>query len=159
MWDAKENRNRGALGAAAHEVGDFDRHTVAFCNMVLRHRRRLLEQYGISISDYEIIRTLLAEQERAIFELGHELQITPTVVSREVSKLVDRGLLSRRRPGNDRRVVLTKLTDDGVRLGLEIARRLTEHEEKLLEGIDAERMRIFQDVIRKIVNDYRGLSV
>ena len=158
MRDAKENRNRGALGAAAHEVDNFDRYTVAFCNMVLRHRRRLLEQYGISISEFEIIRGLLEGEEKAISELGRETQIATSTVSREVSRLIDKGLLSRRRPRNDRRVVLIELSDNGLSLGLEIARCLRACDEKFLERIDAEEMKTFQDVIRKIVNNYDGLS-
>ena len=41
---------------------------------------------------------------------------------RVVTKMVDRGLMRRRRPRNDRRVVFLTLTDEGKALTLELHR-------------------------------------
>ena len=86
------------------------------------------------------------------------LSVKASTISRVVSKLVDRGVLRRRRPREDRRVVLLKLTEDGVALALEIHERAHAYEERLMQGIDAGELEICLATIRKIVANHADLE-
>ena len=79
-------------------------------------------------------------------------------MSRVVRRLVDRGLLSRRRPREDRRVVLLKLTAEGVAIGLKVHRIAHSYEERLTQGIDAEELKSCLATIRKIVANHTALE-
>ena len=67
----------------------------------------------------------LTDLEWTATELAQMLSADASSISRVVSKLVERGLLSRRRPREDRRKVLLKLTEEGVALGLELHEKST----------------------------------
>ena len=79
-------------------------------------------------------------------------------ISRVVSKLVDRNILARRRPGEDRRVVLLKLTNRGVALRLQLDEKLHAYEARLLRGIPEEDMKTLRSAIRKILNNLKSLE-
>lgn len=91
---------------------------------------RLLRQRGLCASHYNILRILAGEKaagDEALpaLEVRRRL-ITPVPdITRLVDKLVEMGLISRRRDASDRRVVLLSLTDRGQRLVEELADPVT----------------------------------
>ena len=77
----------------------------------------------------------MTDQEWTVSELAGILPMDIPAISRAVSKLVDKGLLARRRPREDRRIVLLKLTKAGVALGLDLHEKMHAYETKLAEGV------------------------
>ena len=71
-----------------------------------------------------------------------------------VSKLVDMGLVSRRRPSNDRRVVFLTLTGKGRALTLDIQRTVHDYEAVISEGVSEEEMAVFAAVTARVVGNY-----
>ena len=79
-------------------------------------------------------------------------------ISRVVTKMVDRGLMRRRRPRNDRRVVFLTLTDEGKALTLELHRRVQAYEATLSKGVCEEEMAVFVSVTSKVMTNHAALA-
>ena len=79
-------------------------------------------------------------------------------ISRVVGKLFDKAILKRRRPREDRRIVLLKLTKGGVALGLTLHDKLHSYEEKLAEGVPKEEIEALRSTIKKIIHNRDNLG-
>ena len=121
-------------------------------------RSGILALHDLTNIGYEILWILLSEKECMIGYLSRTLRKNASQMSREVNHLTNRGLLARRRPVDDRRVVLVSLTENGERLGFEIQRLAAEQEEYLAEGIEAEDLDTFRQVTGKMLNDLERRS-
>ena len=75
----------------------------------------LRRKHGLSLSAYEALLKLAwaPEGEMRMTELAHRCLLTPGGVTRIVAILVDDGLVERRIPPDNRRVVLAAITDEG----------------------------------------------
>ena len=112
-----------------------------------------MKSHGLTPREFSMMRLFLTDEEWTATELAEVLPVEVSAISRMVSKLVDRGLLSRRRPRSDRRIVLLNLTEEGYALGLDIHRKVHAYEDMLTDGIEKEEMDAFQSVIRKVVSN------
>lgn len=79
-------------------------------------------------------------------QLARVLPIDASRISRIVTRLVDKGLLIRRRLPHDRRTVMLSLTDEGTRLVAELGERVERYLLRLLEGYDEEDLRMVESV-------------
>ncbi len=70
-----------------------------------------------------------------VTELARAFPVDASVMSREVSKLVDRGLISRKRRSLDRRTGRLSLTMDGRSLVQQLAEELSERQGLLMKGV------------------------
>ena len=61
---------------------------------------------------FAMTRLFLTEEEWTVAELGNHLPVDVPGISRHVTRLVDTGVLCRRRPRDDRRYVLWRLTEE-----------------------------------------------
>jgi DNA-binding MarR family transcriptional regulator len=79
--------------------------------------RRLLAGHGFGVDAYGVLVTLVgAPQETLpIGELGERRNLSPSGISRSVDRLVRAGLVERVTNPEDRRSLLVRLTDDGLR--------------------------------------------
>ena len=125
----------------------------ALLNAVAKGVEREVEPYGLTSREFSMMRLFLTDEEWTATELAKVLPVEVSAISRMVSKLVDKGLLSRRRPRLDRRIVLLKLTEEGYAIGLDIHRKVRAYEDLLTAGIEKEEMDAFQSVITKVVSN------
>jgi DNA-binding MarR family transcriptional regulator len=73
---------------------------------------RIWEEAAVTLVQLRALRKL-AQEEKALGQLGAELTLSPTSVTRLVDRLEERGLVERRRLGGDRRRVVAALTPAG----------------------------------------------
>ena len=144
-----------AKGPPLHSL---KQHADALVNTVSRGVDREAAAFNLTPLEFALIRLLLVDLECTATGLTHMLSVNAPTISRVVSKLVDRGVLHRRRPRKDRRVVLLKLTEEGVALGLELHEIAHSYEERLTRGISAEGQEVFLATIRKIVANHATLE-
>lgn len=130
----------------------------ALANAVSRFMRRELAPHGLNNLDFTMIRLFLTDQEWTVSELSKILPMDNPAISRVVSKLVGKGILERCRPREDRRIVLLKLTEDGVSLGLELHGKLHRYEAKLVEGVPDEDIRALRSTIKKVRQNHDALD-
>ena len=109
-----------AKGPPLHSL---KQHADALANAVSRGVDREAAAFNLTPLEFALIRLFLTDLEWTATELAQVLSVNASVMSRAVGKLVDRGVLYRRRLRKDRRVVLLKLTEGGVALGLELHER------------------------------------
>ena len=120
--------------------------------------RRELAPHGLNNLDFTLIRLFLTDQEWTVSELAEILPMDSPATSRVVNKLVDKEILERRRPREDRRIVLLKLTKHGVSLGLELHDKLHSYEAKLVEGVGEEEIATLRSTISKIIHNRNTLE-
>ena len=145
-----------AKGPPLHSL---KQHADALVNTVSRGvDRAAAAAFNLTPLEFALIRLLLIDLEWTATALAHMLSVNASSISRVVSKLVDRGVLQRRRLSKDRRVVFLKLTEEGVAFGLELHERAHSYEEKLTRGISAEDQEVFLATIRKIIANHATLE-
>ena len=142
-------------GMPLHTLGQYG---TALADSAVRYMRCELAACKLNHLDFTLIRLFLIDQEWTVTELAEILPMDVPAISRVVSKLVDRGLIERRRPREDRRIVLLKLTGEGVARGLELHEKLHTYEEKLLKGIPDEELDILRSTVEKILQNHLALE-
>ncbi|ATY15974.1 MarR family transcriptional regulator [Amycolatopsis sp. AA4] len=96
---------------------------VASLRLRQRLHRELTESHGISLADYEVLVCLNLTPDRCtrMTELAALLGSTKSRLSHQIGKLEVAGLVTRRPDPEDKRGVLTELTDAGLRVLAEAA--------------------------------------
>ena len=76
---------------------------------------RLQREHRLSLSEYEVLRRLSESPEghRRIQELGEEIHLSQSALSRLVQRLEEDGYVSRKMCDHDRRGVFACVTDEG----------------------------------------------
>ena len=118
---------------------------------------RELQFRSLTPMDFAMLNQFSASGEWTATELARVLPVEVSAISRMVAKMVDNGLMSRRRSRRDRRVVFLKLTDAGNALADEIQRSVLAYEDRLTEGICELEIETFYSVISKILSNYDSL--
>ena len=112
-----ETGNR-SHGTSSHRVelplDGLEQPATALVKSITRGVDRETAAYNLTPTEFAAIGLFHVEQEWTATELTQMLSVKTSAVSRIVSNLVDRGVLSRRRSREDRRMVYLKLTEDGV---------------------------------------------
>ena len=91
-------------------------------------------------------------------QLTQLLPVDAARISRLVNGLVERGLVIRRRPGNDRRIVLLRLSPEGKELTSEVSRRMQELHAGLTEGLTERELRAFADVALRMIANHEAMA-
>ncbi|MDQ1717248.1 MAG: hypothetical protein QOE71_1987 [Pseudonocardiales bacterium] len=112
-------------GAAMSRQSDDDL-AVAWHDLMGRYHRvtctldrELLARHGITVSDFEVLQqldgTTNADGLVRMHELGDQVHLTQSALSRLISKLERDGLVERSMCADDRRSVWTRITPAGTR--------------------------------------------
>ncbi len=119
-------------------------------------RLRLLEdelfgRYDLTAQQYNALRLLKAAHPKKVATLGLAGRLVSRApdITRMVDKLVERGLVDRERPADNRRVVNVGITEPGLALLDEIAPAVRECHERQLGHMDESEMRTLVELLRK----------
>ena len=74
--------------------------------------RQVLAPWNLTYTQYLVL-VVLADDDRTVSALGHELGLDSGTVSPLLARLADRGLVRRERRDRDERVVTVTLTEEG----------------------------------------------
>ena len=79
---------------------------------------RVLKPYGISSTQYNVLRILRGAEPNGLAcrEMGERMITRDPDITRLLDRLEARGLIARRRDDQDRRVVMSRITEDGLAL-------------------------------------------
>lgn len=114
--------------------------------------------YGLVPLEFSILRVFLDRRECTASQLAEVLPIDSSRVSRMVNKMVEMGLLRRRRLRNDRRVVRLTLTEEGMALTSKIHQRVQAYNAELTEGVSNEEMTVFAAITSRIAANSAALK-
>lgn len=117
-------------------------------------RRRLsadLEREGLSATGFSVLVVLTtAGGELELRALRHRLRTSKANATEVVSTLAGRGFVTRRRPPEDRRMVLVEITEAGAEL---VDRLFPEHTERVAQAfsvLDEDEKRSLTEICRKL---------
>ena len=116
-----------------------------------------LAPHGVTLIEYGVLRRC-AREECTATQLAELLPVDGSRVSRIVTRLADEGLLRRRRLRSDRRVVMLRPSDDGLALTARIGEALGRYNATVTRGVGEDDMRVFLDVISRIVANHAALE-
>lgn len=94
--------------------------------------------YELSVSQCHALQALVKRGPITVTQLGDGLCLEKSTASRLANGLMDRGLVRKRSPGSDGRVVILQVTEQGLRLSRKILNDLSEEYMELLEEFDPE---------------------
>ena len=118
----------------------------------------MVASQNLAPMEFSIFRSFMAQDEWTITDIAIAIGVSPSRVSRVVSKLVALGMLRRRRLRSDRRVVRLTLTAQGRQLADEMRERTQTYDAQLYRGIsDAERA-CFVSATAKIVANFAAIE-
>ena len=123
-------------------------------NTLAKGTAHLMAPHGLIHIDFALLRLFIRREQWTTTQLARTLPVNASRISRRVAKLVNMGLVSRRRPHIDRRVVYLRVTDKGKALTLDIQRRVHSYEAVLSEGVSREEMAVFASVTSRIMANY-----
>ena len=123
-------------------------------NAVARGMAQIVSAHGLTHIDFALLRLFLGVEEWTNTQLAQALPIAPSSISRTVTKLVDKGLIQRRRLLSDRRVVILTLTQEGMALTQDLHRRVQAYDAGLCGSVSDEEMGVFTSVTSTIMANY-----
>ena len=126
-------------------------------NALAKGTAELVAPHGLIPLEFALLRLFLGNEQWTVTQLAQALPVKIPRISLVVSKLVAMGLMSRRRPSSDRRVVLLTLTGEGKTLTLDIQRTVHDYEAVISQGVSEEEMAVFAAVTARIMGNYAAL--
>ena len=127
-------------------------------NAVARGMAQIVAPHGLTHIDFALLRLFLSVEEWNTTQLAQALPLAPSSISRSVTKLVDMGLIQRRRLLSDRRVVILTLTEDGLMLTQDLHQSVQAFDVSLCEGIGEEEMAVFSSVSSRVMANFETLQ-
>jgi len=136
----------------AEEIGKkrpFDHPEVeAYVNLVRTHEHleamcaRFFKTHAITGPQYNVLRILRGHGERMrTYQVADEMVTREPDITRLIDRLLDRGLVTRERCPEDRRVVWVELTEVGAALLAELDRPVTELHKAQLGHLSEQKLR------------------
>lgn len=128
---------------------------------IVRHRDAQfgaeIAPLGLSLAGWRTLAVVRRIGACSMKDLSRYSTIDRTTLTRSVDQLVEDGLIDRRVPASDRRLVVLSLTDAGEQLYGEAVRKLVAFNRRLLVGIDADAQRklarVMEGVLGNLVAD------
>ena len=127
-------------------------------NAVARGMAELVAPHGLTHIDFAVLRLFLGADEWTTMQMAQVLPLAPSGISRTVTKLVDMGLVRRRRLLSDRRVVILTMTDEGTALAADLQRRVQAYDASLCEDICQDHMAVFVSVTSRVMANHSALK-
>ena len=126
-------------------------------NAVAGGMTEIVGPYGLTHIDFAILRLFLRGKEWTISRLAQTLPLATSGISRSVTKLVDTGLVQRRRLTSDRRVVILTLTEEGLKLTQDLHQLVQTFDLSLCQGVSEEKMEVFASVSATVMRNYAAM--
>jgi DNA-binding MarR family transcriptional regulator len=132
---ARENRSRGSDAERKARIDDIRAHMAVFRGAAERGRLRRLLRQSVSLQHVHALSVLRAEGTLTVGELARALDVSVASATGIVSRMVERGLIERRRSERDRRVVSVSLARGGRAALDQLEGHAREHFRALLERL------------------------
>lgn len=117
----------------------------------------IVRPYNLSVSQARALLYLgLRPNGAAMTELAEILVIDRTSLTRTMDKLVAAGLVERNEPAHDRRITQVTLSKAGEAVRQTLSELMTDHSERLLEGLPEEDIRRTSRVLATILERLVG---
>jgi DNA-binding MarR family transcriptional regulator len=135
-----------ARSASAEEIAFLDLARTA--DLLARPVTQLLKSQDLSPAQYNVLRILRGSPEGLTCrEIGNRMITRDPDITRLLDRLEKRSLISRKRDDRDRRVVLTRITREGLAVLGRLDEPVRELHGRLLGHLGAERLRALAEIL------------
>ena len=119
---------------------------------LLRDAELLLKPADLSHTQYNVLRILrgAGPQGLACREIGERMLTRDPDITRLLDRLEARGLVRRERERRDRRVVKTRITDEGLRILKSLDAPVAELHRRQLQRLPARRLRLLVRLLEQV---------
>jgi DNA-binding MarR family transcriptional regulator len=119
-------------------------------NSILKVEHKAIESFAgksLTMSEMHIIEAVGKSKDRQMSDIARKLRITLPTLTVSVQRLDEKGYITRRRFGADRRKVAVELTDKGKQAYDRHAEFHTQMVDALFEGLNIDKMPVLMDSI------------
>lgn len=139
------------------QLGDYVPYLLSRAGVSLAHNfSRELDAFGISLPMWRVMAALLDEGEQRLGDLARLTAIELSTLSRIAASMEAKGLVTRRRSGQDARAVLIALTGDGRRTAETIVPRALDSESAAVAGMSDEEVRTLKHLLQRLYGNVAG---
>ncbi len=118
-------------------------------DVLRRSLSRAVEPYGVTLQQYNVLRILRGAPEGlSCGDIGSRLITHDPDITRLLDRLEKRGLISRCRESKDRRMVLTRITPEGLKRLARLDEPVQEAHRGLLGHLGRDRLRALRALLR-----------
>jgi len=151
MKNAPSPRTAKRRPPCAEEVAFVD--LLRTCDLLSRPLPQLLKSEDLSATQYNVLRILRGSPEGLTCgEIASRMITRDPDITRLLDRLEKRGLISRWREARDRRVVMAKITADGLKVLARLDESVEETHRKQLGHMGKEKLR----ALAALLNDARS---
>ena len=150
--------HRANTGHTGRLLLSIEEHATALSNSLGKEMAREAAVQGFNYCEFAIIGMFQMESVWTATELAQALSTNKPTISRAVRKLVDVGILRRKRSQQDRRVVFLTITEEGLAFKRDLRKRMHSYERRVTQGISAEDLEICLSTIARIVANHTALE-
>ena len=137
---------------------DLGRFVSTLAQAVDRGISREMAPHGLLPMDVHLLLVCLEKGECTATELSRLLPVEAARISQLVNRLVERGLIRRRRTRSDRRIVQLRLSPEGEDLALEVSRRMQDLYVGLTEGITERELQDFAAAAFRMIDNHEAMA-
>lgn len=116
-----------------------------FNNRTLKFIDDQLNKTGLVRTHFEILNALAGGKDLSMSDLSEILHVTKPNITVLIDKLVKQGYVERVSRGNDRRVILVRLTDEGEKFVRKSSEELIQSSAQLLDYLDEEDLELIKE--------------
>ena len=127
-------------------------------NALARGMAQIVAAHGLTQIDFALLRLFLEVEEWTTIMLAQALPLAPSTISRTAAKLVDKGLVQRRRLLSDGRIVILTLTEEGKALTQDLHGRVQAYDARITVGIGKEEVAAFASTAAKIMDNHAAME-
>lgn len=114
--------------------------------------------YGLSVSQCHALQILVKEGPLSVTKLGGQLHLEKSTASRLANGLLQRGLVRKRSPDSDGRMVILQISEQGLRLSRKILNDLAEEYMDLLADFDPEVRQALPKLLERLTATFLAQS-
>lgn len=139
------------------QLGDYVPYLLSRAGISLAHNfTRELDAFGISFPMWRVMAALLDEGEQRLGDLARLTAIELSTLSRIAASMETKGLVTRRRSGQDARAVLIGLTSEGRRTAETIVPRALDSESAAVAGMSDDEVRTLKQLLQRLYGNVAG---
>jgi len=119
--------------------------------MLLWKVTEFLKPYDLTPTQYNVLRILRGAGREGLIcrEIGERMVARDPDVTKLLDRLETRALIMRERDTKDRRIIITRITDDGLTLLKEIDRPVIEHSRTMLGHLSAKNLDALNELLEE----------
>lgn len=111
----------------------------------------LLKSYELTPTQYNVLRILLGAGREGLIcrEIGERMVTRDPDVTKLLDRLEARSLIKRERDTKDRRIIITRITNEGLKLLKELDRPIVENTRDMLGHLGARRLETLNELLEQ----------